>query len=65
MTSIVKELRQNGGWAVITRSIMEDNKYIYRGVVMSSEDPSVVPDASSLEEVVYECECRLRDLNKS
>jgi len=32
MTSIVKELRENGGWAVITRSVVED-KYIYRGVV--------------------------------
>ena len=64
MTSIVKELRENGGWAVITRSIMEDNKMIYRGVVMGGETIKVVPDANSLEEVVFECECQLRDLNK-
>jgi len=63
MTSIVKELRENGGWAVITRSVVED-KYIYRGVVMGGAETKIVPDANNLEEVVFECECQLRDLNK-
>lgn len=64
MTSIVKELRENGGWAIITRTVMEDDKRIFRAIVMSASGQSIVPDAGCIEEVIYECECRLRDLNK-
>lgn len=63
MTNIVKEMRENGGWAVITRSSIEGN-YIYRAIIMGKEKPSFVPDANNIEEVIYECECRLRDFNK-
>lgn len=63
MTSIVKELRGNGGWAVIIRTIKEDNKSVYRAVVMSMSEQTVVPDSDNIEEVIFECECRLRDLS--
>lgn len=63
MTSIVKELRENGGWAVITRTVEEDTtNRIFRAIIMSPKGTSIVPDANNIEEIIFECECRLRDL---
>ena len=62
-TQIVKELRLNGGLAIITKTVME-NFVIYRGIIMAKNAHSITQDGATLEEVLHETECRLRDLTK-
>lgn len=63
MTSIVRELKENGALGIVVRTILE-NRIIYRGIVMHNNSIQITRDASTVEEIEFECSCRMRDLSK-
>ena len=61
-TTIVKELRNEvGALAIIIKSVLEEC-IIYRGIVLHKNSIQITHDASTEDEIMYECTCRLRDL---
>lgn len=59
--AIVKEIRTDKYWTIVVKTIVE-SKSIFRGIIMQNGKVDITKDADTLEETIFEIECRLRDL---